>query len=406
MEEIQDRQWLLFLSEGDVGAPQELSCKMDERLWPGIPDDVLERVLTKLPLASHYRFRAVSKAWLALLSSPTFLRQCVPHSGSSSPSPWVCSFGTEPTSLPKWEMLPHLPGADVKVNKIDLSFLPNKVAYICTSDEGLLCFRTCQTGQSSDRDSKDRMSLHVCNPLTRRWRELPEIMLQDMDVVMMSMEVSPNLDSFKVVVVSDEESFFNWKIHVFDSQTDTWGVKKWVTPGGGNRRSVLSGHFIYCYADAAKLFVYDIQQGRVVRDFGVPKPAGVSYRYFGIVAFRGSVFLVGQLDPFTGYGIWRLDEVNRRWVELSLLPEAQFKDLLQGLNPDSCVKALHEVITVGNFFCMNIHIRGQNRCHSVLAFHTLTNSWHVFPFPNCGHECFLLQTFLASFQPRLSLLAA
>lgn len=49
---------------------------MDERLWCDLREELVDRVLARLPVDSFFRLRVVCKRWNAIMFSPGFLADC------------------------------------------------------------------------------------------------------------------------------------------------------------------------------------------------------------------------------------------------------------------------------------------------------------------------------------------
>lgn len=67
---------------------------MDERLWGDLREELLERVLARLPVDSFFRLRAVCRRWNAIMFSPEFLADCS-EVGNSCPIPNLCTRGKD-----------------------------------------------------------------------------------------------------------------------------------------------------------------------------------------------------------------------------------------------------------------------------------------------------------------------
>lgn len=49
---------------------------MDERLWGDLREELIDRVLARLPIDSFFRLRAVCKRWNAIIYSQSFISDC------------------------------------------------------------------------------------------------------------------------------------------------------------------------------------------------------------------------------------------------------------------------------------------------------------------------------------------
>ncbi|KAF0921397.1 hypothetical protein E2562_006966 [Oryza meyeriana var. granulata] len=114
-------------------------------------DDVLERVLARLPPVSFFRLRAVCRRWCAAAASPTFLDAC----------------GRVPSRDPWFLMLSDRPHPPLAFDAAESSWnpcraAPGPAAVPVASSGGLVLYRAPDTG-----------ALVVANPLTGATRALP-----------------------------------------------------------------------------------------------------------------------------------------------------------------------------------------------------------------------------------------
>ncbi|CAM0873280.1 unnamed protein product [Alopecurus aequalis] len=161
-----------------------------------IHEDMLERVLARLPPASFFRLRAVCREWRAAATSPTFLDACarVP-----SRDPWFL-------------MLSELPGPTVAFDAGERSWNPCRTSpgsMPVAASGGLVLYRAPATG-----------ALSISNPLTGASRALPT-QPQGQGVPRLhaiAMYGSPN----RVVLFTGEVP--DLSMTVFDSSKDSWEV--------------------------------------------------------------------------------------------------------------------------------------------------------------------------------------
>lgn len=123
-----------------------------------LPDELVDKVLGRLPLTSVLRFRCVCRRWQSRLSPEgwcTIFPRTAPPTWTASPALFTSGNGRRQCafydlSLHKWSC-------------IVLDFLPNPACHLLAASGGLLCL--CFSGMNS--------SLFICNPLTKSWRALP-----------------------------------------------------------------------------------------------------------------------------------------------------------------------------------------------------------------------------------------
>ncbi|MCD7458369.1 hypothetical protein HAX54_038033 [Datura stramonium] len=124
-----------------------LATHMDPKIWSRLPEDVLEYLLSFLPLKTFLKLRSTCKHFKTLLFSPPFISKHSPSSSSSSSnsqnsSPFFFIF----TCFPHPQFPRQYPLFDtVHHNWRNLSLcvspvLPSSSSVLLSSSNGLLCF--------------------------------------------------------------------------------------------------------------------------------------------------------------------------------------------------------------------------------------------------------------------------
>lgn len=293
---------------------------MDEKLWAALPQDLLERVLAWLPFVSLFRARGVCKRWKALIISRVFLDLCAevpcrekyfllfPIIGEQI----VCS--AFDTSTLQWHKIPSL------------SFLPPQVKYVEGGAGGLLFF--------SVNVQIEPVILYVCNPITRRWRELPPMTHRRTPLVR-HMVVDKVANAYKIIVAGnaelsnsgqDDHRFLSTE--VYDSRTNSWSITGSLpTKVDLNWSSAYSDGKLYCVAnqlDSMRLGIinFDFEEG-VWSDEVEELPEGFSLAQ--VVESRGRVLTVAEHyknDTVKSIHVLDINLSTRQWTEISRLPRA------------------------------------------------------------------------------------
>uniref|UniRef100_A0A0A9A0E4 F-box domain-containing protein n=1 Tax=Arundo donax TaxID=35708 RepID=A0A0A9A0E4_ARUDO len=160
-------------------------------------DDMLERVLARLPPATFFRLRAVSRRWRAAAASPTFLDACA---GVPSRDPWFLML-SEPDHRPRPAVA--FDAADRSWNRCHAA-APGSMPVAASG--GLVLYRAPDTG-----------ALAVANPLTGASRALPSPPPQGgRQLQAIAMYGAP----YRVALFSGELP--DLSMAVFDSSTNSW----------------------------------------------------------------------------------------------------------------------------------------------------------------------------------------
>jgi hypothetical protein len=164
---------------------------MRANIWSNLPEHLVERILTRLPVACFFRFRSVCKGWYNLIHSSTFLQA---YSESPAQEPWFLMFtddhyrdgSTFDPSLNKWH---HIP----------LPSLPQKETFFpAAAAGGLVCFGCYADGWKT---------FVVCNPLTKACRQLPPMLNPPFRLYTVGMVVDRDTKSYKVLVAGNCEIY-------------------------------------------------------------------------------------------------------------------------------------------------------------------------------------------------------
>nr|GMD64936.1 F-box/kelch-repeat protein At3g61590 [Ipomoea batatas] len=297
-----------------------------------LPDELLERILACLPIASVFRAGCVCKRWNETVSSLRFLQ-----SSSQFPSgkPWYFMFTSsdEPVGyaydpiLRKW-------------HSIELPCIEASNWFIASSC-GLVCFM----------DSDSRSQLYVCNPITkshRRIEELQDLKYSDYSALGISVErrlCSVNVNYCVSVVKSKQVpgNFFQWdvSIHIYDSETMTWETPTSETLSGwraGNDSVICDGVLYFLVHSTGGdrpdyrhgLITYSLSSrpthGSLMRSF-IPVPGSLTCGR--LMNHKESLIMVGGIakrdrpDIIKGIGIWALK--GREWQEIARMPHKFFQ---------------------------------------------------------------------------------
>lgn len=240
-----------------------------------LPEEIVIRMLARLPVAQLFRARAVCKQWNILTSTPEFLEvsreMLVPQhayfpvivsrpqyytpgverntesrsEGNRNRNTFLNVFFGYNHSLKKWQRLPPL------------DFLPQEARVPVASSKGLVCFR----GDAS---------LFLCNPVARTWRELPMITYKWPPAVSAHIVVDCSTDSYKVIIAGKIRHNFVTdmvrSVAVYELKTNAWRVVDAQRPlnvFSYGPTAAVCGNLLYCEAISSRgelgVMVYDIE---------------------------------------------------------------------------------------------------------------------------------------------------
>lgn len=293
-----------------------------------LPDDILERILAYLPIASIFRAGSVCKRWHEIVSSKRFvwnLSNLLPQ------KPWYFMFTSsdEPTghaydpNLRKWYC-------------IELPFIETSNWFICSS-YGLVCFM----------DNDNRSKLCMCNPITKNCRKLQEPPgLRFSDYSALSISVDRESLGYTVAIVKSKQvpgNFFQWdiSIHLYNSEEETWvmAISEVLMGWRGGDESVICNGVLYflVYSTGGappesrhSLVAYNISNRSSqasLRSSFIPAPCSLTCGR--LMSMRERLVMVGGIgkhdrpDIIKGIGIWVLHD--RKWEEIVRMPHKYFQ---------------------------------------------------------------------------------
>lgn len=292
-----------------------------------LPDDLLERILAYLPIASIFRAGSVCKRWNKVINNERFLWNW----NNLSQKPWYFMFTSSDDAggyaydpiLRKWYGL-ELPCIETS-------------NWFIASSYGLVCFM----------DNDSRSQLYVCNPITRKWIGLREPPGLKSDYSALALSVDRKSHCYTVTVVKSKQvpdDFLQWdlSIHVYDSETKTWitSAAEVLTGWRGGDESVVCGGVLYCLIYSTRilgssenrhgLIMYDLcrrsSHASLIRN-SIPVPCSLTCGR--LMNLNDKLVMVGGIgkpdrhDIIKGIGIWVL--IEREWREVSRMPHKFFQ---------------------------------------------------------------------------------
>ncbi|XP_073061858.1 LOW QUALITY PROTEIN: F-box/kelch-repeat protein At3g61590-like [Primulina eburnea] len=293
-----------------------------------LPDDLLERILAYLPIASIFRAGCVCKRWHEIVTSKRFLWN---SSHVLAQKPWYFMFTSsdEPVGYAYDPILRKWYG-------IDLPCIETSSWFIASSC-GLVCFM----------DNDSRSELYVCNPVTKCCKELnepPGPKFSDYSALAVSLNhVSHN---YMVSIVKSKQvpgNFFQWdlSIHLYDSSTITWAttLSEILTGWRAGDESVICDGVLYflIYSTGGGapenrhgLIMYNLRNrsphGLLMRSF-IPVPCSLTCGR--LMNLKEKLIMVGGIgrqdrpDIIKGIGIWVLN--GTQWQEAARMPHKYFQ---------------------------------------------------------------------------------
>ncbi|THG20034.1 F-box/kelch-repeat protein At3g61590 [Camellia sinensis] len=313
-----------FSQVSDEGNKEVMAVSLDLVL----PDDLLERILAYLPIASIFRAGCVCKRWYEIVSSRRFLWN---FSHVSSQKPWYFMFTSsdEPIGYAYDPILRKWYG-------IELPCIETSNWFIASSC-GLVCFM----------DNDSRSKLCVCNPITKHCKILQEPPgLKFSDYSALAFSVNRVSHNYNVSVVKCKQvpgNFFQWdlSIHIYDSEKMMWvtPLSEVLTGWRGGDESVICDGVLYFLIYSTGGGMPENRHGLIAYNLSNRSPHGLligssipvpcSLTCGRSMNLKEKLVMVGGIgrqdrpDIIKGIGIWVLN--GKEWQEIGRMPHKFFQ---------------------------------------------------------------------------------
>lgn len=295
--------------ERNKGKSSCLSCAtdvMEQQIWKDFPEDLLEAVIARLPVATFFRFRSVCRRWNSLLTSQSFFQH---YSQVPQASPWFYTITHENVnsgaiydpSLKKW----HHPA---------MSMLPAKMIVLpVASAGGLVCFLDI-----------GHRNFYVCNPLIQSFKELPARSVKVWSRVAVGMTLNGTSTSagYKILWVGCDGEY-----EIYDSVKNSWihpgnmpaSIKMPLSLNFRSQAVSIDSMLYFMRSDPDGIVSYNMVSGVWKQDI---IPAPVHLTDHTLAECDGRIILVGLLtkNAATCVCIWELQKMTLLWKEVDRMP--------------------------------------------------------------------------------------
>ncbi|CAH9096723.1 unnamed protein product [Cuscuta europaea] len=298
-----------------------------------LPDDLLERILACMPIASLFRAGCVCKRWHDIVNSKQFL--------------W--NFSQVPPKKPWYFMFTN---SDEPIGYVYDSILKKWYRFELPCIETSNCVISSSCGLVCFMDNDSRSQLCVCNPITKcvkKLEETPALKFSDYSALAISVERKPRrcTVTYSVTVVKSEQvpgNFYQWdlSIHIYDSETMTWVTPFTETLQGwraGDESVICNGvlyFLIYSTGDGPPdnrhgLVSYNNLRTRPTRGYLMSSflPVPCPLTCGRLMNLNERLIMVGGIgkpdhpDIIKGIGIWGLNG-RKEWEEIARMPPRFF----------------------------------------------------------------------------------
>ncbi|GLJ22474.1 hypothetical protein SUGI_0423150 [Cryptomeria japonica] len=280
-----------------------------------LPEDIMIRVFSLLPIYAIIRLQLVCKQWKNIISSKGFA--CLWSKISPPQLPLIIMYQSRDT-------IAAYDPSQAKWLTMGVTF-PVGITHrrILASDGGLICYGSfCESNQL----------LIVCNPITKSWRILPELgFSKERFLIGMKADTSRNsyivyvvenlndLSSFDVVSIKEEI-----RVMVYDSLDDCWDTHCFneveVKCGCKRDRAVWVNGFLFALSLTGPphgLSIYNAKLDKWSRSLlpferSIPLSPSVLNCHGRLIIAAGA----WEFLPFSSFDIWELDKESGKLLKL------------------------------------------------------------------------------------------
>uniref|UniRef100_A0ACD5YQC6 Uncharacterized protein n=1 Tax=Avena sativa TaxID=4498 RepID=A0ACD5YQC6_AVESA len=294
-----------------------------------LPDDLLEKVISFLPVASVIRSGSVCKRWHEIVHARRRT-----WSKMVAQKPWYFMFTCSEEAVSGFAYDPSLR----KWYGFDFPCI-EKSNWSTSSSAGLVCLM----------DSENRSRIIVCNPITKDWKRLIDAPGgKSADYSALALSVSRTSHQYIVAIATSNQvpaEYYQWEfsIQLYESETGNWvSAFTEVLLGwrGGDECVICDGVLYYLVYSTGVLvnsnehrhcvFMYDLSTRSVhtsLMSMAIPVPCPLTCGR--LMNLRERLVLVGGIGKqdrpgiIKGIGVWELR--NKQWHEVARMPHKYFQ---------------------------------------------------------------------------------
>lgn len=295
-------------------------------IWSALPEDLMDRIFSYLPLTSILRLRCVCRRWNFLVQSKRFQSAL---SRVCTPRPWfiLCTIGrascSYDPSMNKWHTIIRPASANSSTKLQNGSVRVSPLTSILAVSGSLLCL--------GNQVAECRV-LSICNPITKTQRHLPR-MLQVSLIHKLAMIMDSSNHCYKIMVSGENELpsmipyTYELFTEVYDSSKNSWKMcgKPLAEAKFGSDPGVWCNNLFYCITELPYgVVVFDLVT-ESWSELTVQMPSSLASP--SLVESCGRLLMVGRVmdqaeteDSTRRIVIWELDLCRKEWMEIRTAP--------------------------------------------------------------------------------------
>lgn len=291
---------------------------MDPCIWCRLPAELLEHVLSFLPLKSFLSLRTTCKRFRSLIFSPSFISK---HASSSSPFSSFLLLSHPHLGRLKFPLYDTARGTWRKLFlSISLLLPPSAPSSLVCTSKGLLCFSL-----------PNSYSFLICNLLANSSREIdfPTFPFAFETLTLVSTPIGYTI----FMITTSGGSSSSLSTFVYNSRSNSWQQFECFDPilnSDNHQEGVFSNGCLYfTTSQPFSVVSFDLGMG----NWGISIAELPSELTFIRLASdgEGKLFMIGGIGRngiSRSMKVWELEEGGGKWVELASSPEGMCKKLM------------------------------------------------------------------------------
>ncbi|XVF64187.1 hypothetical protein PTKIN_Ptkin09bG0147800 [Pterospermum kingtungense] len=280
--------------------------EMDPGIWSKLPTELLEHILSLLPLKTFLNLRSTCKHFKSLVFSPTFISK---HSSDSPFSSFLLL--SHPQCYTHFPLYDTILGAWRNL-ALPFSFLPPCAAQfnLLSSSNGLFCFSLPNSS-----------SFLVCNLLSKSSRVV-EFPFFPFAFELLTLVSTP--DGYKIFMLCSK--FSSSYAFVYDSKVKTWsrydGFQPLLVDNFHQEGVSFNGCLYFTTPEPSSVVCFDLENGKWER-LDTEMPGELTFTRLVSDTDEGKLYLVGGIGRngiSRAMKLWELGN-GGNWEEMERLPE-------------------------------------------------------------------------------------
>lgn len=289
------------------------SAAMDPGIWSKLPPELLELILSFLPLKTLLNLRSTCKHFKSLVFSPSFISK---YSSASLFSSFFLL--SHPQCYSNFPLYDTTRGAWRKL-ALPLSFLPPSAAQfnLLSSCNGLFCFSLPNSS-----------SFLVCNLLAKSSRPI-QFPFFPFAFEMLTLVSTPH--GYKIFLLCSK--FSSNYAFVYDSKVHSWrqfdGFQPLLADNFHQEGASFNGSLYFATTEPFSVVCFDLENGKW-ENLDTEMPRELTFVRLVSNTDEGKLYMVGGLGRngiSRSMKLWEMDD-GGNWVEVERLPELMCRKFL------------------------------------------------------------------------------